>query len=59
MDAKRVIAEDLMQSQEESRYYCFALNQDKTGILTVRFIYHSGCIRNFRCRLLAKRQKNL
>jgi len=26
MDEKRVIAEDLIHSQEESRYYCFGLN---------------------------------
>jgi len=47
MDEKRVIAEDLIHSQEESRYYCFGLNQDKTGILTVRFTYRSGRIRIF------------
>jgi len=47
MDEKRVIAEDLIHSQEESRFYCFGLNQDKTGILTVRFTYRSGCIRIF------------
>ncbi len=47
MDEERVIAEDLIHSQEESRYYCFGLNQDKTGILTVRFTYRSGSIRIF------------
>ncbi len=47
VDEKRVIAEDLTHSQEESRYYCFGLNQDKTGILTVRFTYRSGSIRIF------------
>jgi len=31
MDEKRVIAEDLTHSQEENRYYCFGLNQDKIG----------------------------
>jgi len=47
MDEKRVIAEDLTHSQEENRYYCFGLNQDKTGVLTVRFTYRSGSIRIF------------
>jgi len=47
MDERRVIAEDLSHSQEESRYYCFGLNEDKSGILTVRFTYRSGCIRIF------------
>ena len=47
MDEKRVIAEDLSHSQEEKRYYCFGLNQYKTGILTVRFTYRFGCIRIF------------
>ncbi len=46
-DEKRVIAEDLAHSQSEKRYYCFGLNKDKTGIITVRFTYRSGCIRIF------------
>jgi len=45
IDKNRVIAEDLSHSQEEKRYYCFGFNRDKTGILTVRFTYRSGCIR--------------
>ena len=47
MDEKRVIAQDLAHSEEEDRYYCFGLNQDNTGVLTVRFTYRSGCIRIF------------
>ncbi|MCK4841949.1 MAG: BrnT family toxin, partial [Methylococcales bacterium] len=43
MDENRVIAEDLTHSQDESRDYCFGLNQDKTGVLTVRFTYRSEC----------------
>ncbi len=45
LDEKRVIAEDLDHSQEEPRYYCFGLNREETGILTIRFTYRSGCIR--------------
>ena len=44
-DKTRVIAEDLSHSQEEKRYYCFGLNQQKTGIITVRFTYRNGRIR--------------
>ena len=47
MDKNRVIAEDLAHSEKEDRYYCFGLNQNKTGVLTVRFTYRSGCIRIF------------
>jgi len=46
-DENLVIAEDLGHSQEENRYYCFGLNKDKTGILTVRFTHRSGSIRIF------------
>jgi len=46
-DEKRVIAEDLGHSQSEKRYYCFGLNKDKSGIITVRFTYRSGSIRIF------------
>ncbi len=46
-DKCRVIAEDLSHSQDETRYFCFGLNKDKTGILTVRFTYRNGCIRIF------------
>ena len=45
LDENRVIAEDLSHSQQEKRYYCFGLNHEKNGILTVRFTYRSACIR--------------
>ena len=46
-DAKRVIAEDVSHSQNERRYFCFGLNQDQTGILTIRFTYQNNRIRIF------------
>ena len=45
LDTRRVIAEDLEHSQEEKRYYCFGLNREGSGVLTVRFTYRSGRIR--------------
>ena len=45
LDESRVIAEDLSHSQHEKRYYCFGLNEQENGILTVRFTYRSGHIR--------------
>ena len=45
LDQNRVIADDLTHSQQEKRYYCFGLNQKRSGILTVRFAYRSGRIR--------------
>ncbi len=47
LDNNRIIAKDSSHSQEEERYYCFGLNEEKTGILTVRFTYRSGRIRIF------------
>jgi len=47
LDEYRVITEDLAHSQEEKRYYCFGLNQKRTGVLTVRFTYRSEHIRIF------------
>ncbi len=47
LDESRVIAEDLTHSQDEKRFYCFGLNQERTGILTVRFTYRSERIRIF------------
>jgi len=47
LDESRVIAEDVAHSQDESRYFCFGLNEDQTGILTVRFTYRNGRIRIF------------
>jgi len=58
MDEKRVISQDLIHSEEENRYYCFGLNQDKTGILTVRFTYRSECIRIFGAGYWRKGKKN-
>ena len=46
-DTSRIIAEDLVHSQGEKRYFCFGLNQDKNGILTVRFTHRKGKIRIF------------
>ena len=45
LDKNRVIAEDLTHSQYEQRYYCFGMNKEGSGILTVRFTYRAGCIR--------------
>ena len=45
LDGNRVIAKDLDHSQNEQRYYCFGLNEESNGILTVRFTYRSNCIR--------------
>ncbi|MBL1275486.1 MAG: BrnT family toxin [Ectothiorhodospiraceae bacterium] len=43
LDKNRIIAKDTTHSQEEERYYCFGLNEDKTGILTVRIrIFGAG-----------------
>lgn len=44
-DKNRVIAEDLEHSQREKRYYCFGLDREGYGVLTVRFTYRSGRIR--------------
>ena len=45
MDHNRVIAEDLSHSSKEKRFYCFGLDENGEGILTVRFTYRSGRIR--------------
>ena len=44
-DVKRVIAEDIMHSSTEKRYFCFALVGE--GILTVRFTVRGSVIRIF------------
>ena len=44
-DQNRIIAEDVSHSKEEKRYYCFGLDKDQTGILTVRFTYRDKRIR--------------
>jgi len=45
LDRNRIIAEDTQHSQGEKRYYCFGLDKEGNGILTVRFTYRSGRIR--------------
>ncbi|WP_081699763.1 BrnT family toxin [Candidatus Symbiobacter mobilis] len=45
LDANRVIAEDIEHSQREKRYYCFGMDREGAGILTVRFTYRFGRIR--------------
>ena len=47
LDKNRIIAEDLNHSEKEKRYFCFGLNQAKTGVLTVRFTYRLNKIRIF------------
>ncbi len=43
IDPKRVIAKDLIHSENEERYYCFG--KVKGGVLTVRFTYRNSRIR--------------
>ena len=45
LDKNRVIAKNLNHSQDEQRYYCFGLNEQGSGVLTVRFTYRDGSIR--------------
>ncbi len=47
LDEQRIITKDTTHSQDEQRYYCFGLNEEKNRILTVRFTYRSGSIRIF------------
>ena len=42
-DSQRIIAEDVIHSKSEKRYYCFGKVGD--GILTVRFTYRNNVIR--------------
>lgn len=44
-DHNRIIAEDILHSQDEKRYYCFGKDKERKGILTVRFTYRENCIR--------------
>ena len=44
-DHHRVIAEDLIHSETEKRYFCFG--EVEGGILTVRFTYRGSVIRIF------------
>lgn len=43
IDPKRVIAEDLIHSSDEKRYYCFG--KVKGDVLTVRFTYRNNNVR--------------
>ncbi|WP_133511182.1 BrnT family toxin [Candidatus Thiosymbion oneisti] len=47
LDPKRIIAEDPGHSREEKRYFCFGMNRNLTGVLTVRFTYRKNRIRIF------------
>lgn len=47
LDENRVIAEDISHSNHERRYYCFGLNEEGTGVLTVRFTYRAELVRIF------------
>ncbi|MGA7978879.1 MAG: BrnT family toxin [Chromatiaceae bacterium] len=47
LDRQRIIAEDHGHGLKEQRYYCFGLNEEGSGILTVRFTYRDGRIRIF------------
>ena len=42
-DPRRVIAEDLVHSGNEPRYYCFG--EVDGGVMTVRFTWRAGVIR--------------
>ncbi len=44
-DPLRVIAEDLIHSETEKRYFCFG--EVEGAVLTVRFTYRGGVIRIF------------
>ncbi|MES9855082.1 MAG: BrnT family toxin [Sedimenticola sp.] len=59
LDTDRVIAEDLSHSQKEKRYFCFGFNEEKSGILTVRFTYRSGRIRIIGAGYWRKGKKDL
>jgi uncharacterized DUF497 family protein len=45
LDPRRVIAEDLAHGEVEQRYYCFGLDREGDGVLTVRFTYRARRIR--------------
>ncbi len=44
-DPRRIVAKDHKHSRTEERFYCFGLDKDGRGILTVRFTYRAGRIR--------------
>ena len=43
LDPRRIIAEDMSHSTEESRFYC--IGHVESGIMTVRFTYRGNVIR--------------
>ncbi len=45
LDTRRLIAEDVSHSENEQRYYCFGIDKNQEGILTVRFTYREHRIR--------------
>jgi uncharacterized DUF497 family protein len=47
LDKNRIIAKDISHSQTEERYFCFGMDREKNGILTVRFTYRNESIRIF------------
>ena len=47
LDPKRLIAENVAHSEKEKRYFCFGVDKDRKGVLTIRFTYCSGKIRIF------------
>ena len=59
LDKKRIIAKDINHSQDELRYYCFGLNKENNGILTVRFTYRSDRIRIVGAGYWRKGKKNM
>ncbi len=59
LDGSRIIAEDVAHSHDENRYLCFGLNEEQTGILTVRFTYRNSRIRIFGAGLLEKGEEDL
>jgi len=44
-DPNRIIREDIKHGQEEKRYFCTGLDEEKEGILTVCFTYRINKIR--------------
>ncbi len=47
-DESRLIALDVKNSTEsEQRYFCFGIDRNKAGVLTVRFTYRNNKIRIF------------
>ncbi len=45
LDPSRLIAEDVIHSQKEKRFFCIGRDETGEGILTVRFTYRKNRIR--------------